>query len=590
MIYFRWIFLAICFAVVAAVAQTTDAVKNELFSIFDDEWQFRLQENPDLAVSMGKAEYAGKLPAVSAADELRRAEFDRGLLQRLAAVDREKLSETDRVNYDVFKFILENRVAEVEHESYLTPISSEGGFYTSFLFMIGDLPFENAKDYQNYLSMLAAFTDYTNQHIELMREGLRKGKTLPKMLMSPDFFTAIDAQIVAKPGESPLFDPFEKMPETIAADQRKQLVELGKAAIAKHIIPSFKKIKQFLETEYIPGAKAEPGVSAEPGGKDFYAYRVRFFTTTNMTPDEVFEIGQKEVARIRAEMEKIIADLKFEGSFAEFLNFLRTDPQFYAKTPRELMMEASYFAKKADGKLPEFFGVLPRNSYGVEPVPADIAPKYTGGRYVGGSLENGRAGLYWVNTFKLESRPLYVLPALTLHESVPGHHLQISLAQEMENVPNFRKSNYLSAYGEGWALYTEYLGEEMGIYETPYQLFGKLTYEMWRACRLVVDVGIHAKGWSRDAAVEFMASNTALSLHEVNTEIDRYIGWPAQALSYKIGELKIRELRKTAEAALGEQFDLRKFHDVILSQGAVPLFVLEDMVKRYIALEKMTGE
>lgn len=309
-----------------------------------------------------------------------------------------------------------------------------------------------------------------------------------------------------------------------------------------------------------------------------------------MTPDEVFEIGQKEVARIRAEMEKIIADLKFEGSFAEFLNFLRTDPQFYAKTPRELMMEASYFAKKADGKLPEFFGVLPRNSYGVEPVPADIAPKYTGGRYVGGSLENGRAGLYWVNTFKLESRPLYVLPALTLHESVPGHHLQISLAQEMENVPNFRKSNYLSAYGEGWALYTEYLGEEMGIYETPYQLFGKLTYEMWRACRLVVDVGIHAKGWSRDAAVEFMASNTALSLHEVNTEIDRYIGWPAQALSYKIGELKIRELRKTAEAALGEQFDLRKFHDVILSQGAVPLFVLEDMVKRYIALEKMTGE
>ena len=301
-----------------------------------------------------------------------------------------------------------------------------------------------------------------------------------------------------------------------------------------------------------------------------------------MTADEIFKTGEKEVARIRAQMEAVIKEVNFEGDFAEFLHFLRTDSQFYAKSPRGLLMEASFIAKKADGRLPRVFNKMPRLPYGVAPVPDAIAPKYTGGRYSPGSAADHRAGFYWVNTYKLESRPLYVLPALTLHEAVPGHHLQIALAEELENVPDFRKNTYLSCYGEGWALYCEWLGQELGMYDTPYEEFGRLTYEMWRACRLVVDVGIHSKGWTRDEAANFMASNTALSLHEVNTEIDRYIGWPGQALSYKIGELKIRELRKRAEEKLGDKFDIRAFHDVILSCGSVPLFILEDLVNEYI--------
>jgi uncharacterized protein (DUF885 family) len=301
-----------------------------------------------------------------------------------------------------------------------------------------------------------------------------------------------------------------------------------------------------------------------------------------MSAEEVFEIGQREVARIRAEMEAVIQETGFGGSFADFLHFLRTDPRFYAATPRELLREASYFSKKIDGKLPEYFGKLPRNTYGVEPVPEVLAPTYTSGRYSPGNPAKNRAGYYWVNTFNLPARPLYALPALTLHEAVPGHHLQISLAQELDGLPAFRRNTYLSAFGEGWALYCEWLGQEMGIYETPYEQFGRLTYEMWRACRLVVDPGLHVMGWTREQAIKFMADHTALSLHECTTEIDRYIGWPGQAVSYKIGELKIRELRQRAEQALGGRFDLRAFHDLVLSQGAVPLFVLEEMVLEWV--------
>jgi uncharacterized protein (DUF885 family) len=309
-----------------------------------------------------------------------------------------------------------------------------------------------------------------------------------------------------------------------------------------------------------------------------------------MTAEEVFEVGQLEVKRIRSEMQQIIDSLKFEGSFNDFLNFLRTDPRFYAKTPHELLAEASYYSKKIDGRLPRYFGTLPRLPYGVEPVPEQIAPRYTGGRYSDGSYENHRAGQYWVNTYKLESRPLYVLPSLTLHEAVPGHHLQISLAAEAEfnrevPLPDFRNDYYISAFGEGWALYCEWLGKEMGIYEDLYQQFGALTYEMWRACRLVVDPGMHALGWSRQQAVDFMTNNTALSIHEINTEINRYIGWPGQAVSYKIGELKIRELRKEAESKLGDKFNIRDFHDKVLENGSIPLFVLERVMKEWIETE-----
>jgi uncharacterized protein (DUF885 family) len=562
-------------------AQDTDAAK-ELHRIFAEEWAFRLKEYPTFAAELGQKEAAGKLPSVTVEDEQRRAAYYRQLLQRLQQIDRDKLGLSDRVNYDVFEFILKNNIAEVEYETYLTPINSEGGFYTGFLFTIRGMALNNRDDFENLLNLLNEFPRYADQHLALLRLGVQKGRTLPRILMKGSFFNAINAQIVDNPTESPLYQSVARRPENISEPEWAKIDEALKVAIGEKIIPTYRKIKTFLKEEYIPHAAESPGIAAQPNGRQLYEHLVRYYTTTELTPEEVHQIGLNEVKRIRAEMDAIISEVGFDGSFAEFLQFLRTDPQFYAKTPQELLMHAAYLAKKADGKLPEFFGFLPRNTYAVEPVPADIAPTYTTGRYVGGSLKNGQAGKYWVNTYKLESRPLYVLPALTLHESVPGHHLQITLAQEQENVPEFRKYNYLSVYGEGWALYCEYLGEEMGMYVTPYERFGKLTYEMWRACRLVVDTGIHALGWTRQQAVDFLASNTALSLHEVNTEIDRYIGWPGQALSYKMGELKIRELRVKAEKALGSQFDLREFHDLILSQGAVPLYVLADMVQRFI--------
>ena len=349
------------------------------------------------------------------------------------------------------------------------------------------------------------------------------------------------------------------------------------------MVPGFQSFHDFLVKEYRPKARTTLGASHFPNGKAYYEQRTQYFTTLDISPEEIFQTGEKEVARIRADMDAIIKELNFKGSFADFLNFLRTDPQFYAKTPKALLKEAAYYSKRIDAQLPRFFGKLPRLPYGVAPVPDAIAPKYTTGRYVPGSSSNHQSGTYWVNTYKLESRPLYVLPALTLHEAVPGHHLQIALAEEIEAVPEFRKHTYLSSYGEGWALYCEWLGLEAGIYETPYSRFGRLTYEMWRACRLVVDVGIHQKDWTREQAVEFMASNTALSFHEVNTEIDRYIAWPGQALSYKMGELKIRDLRKRSERELKERFNIRDFHDLVLSKGAVPMYVLEKMVDQYIA-------
>ncbi|MEM9931250.1 MAG: DUF885 domain-containing protein, partial [Bacteroidota bacterium] len=356
--------------------------------------------------------------------------------------------------------------------------------------------------------------------------------------------------------------------------------------VAQKVYPAYERLRSFLQEEYLPKVKPGIGISEITDGKAYYRQRVRFFTTDEVTPEEVFAIGQKEVARIRAEMEAIIERTGFEGDFAEFLNFLRTDEQFYAKTPEELLSRAAWITKRMEGKLPQYFNNLPRMPLTVSPVPDALAPNYTGGRYSPGSYYGRRAGAFWVNTYNLPSRPFYVLPALALHEGVPGHHTQMMLAAEMEDVPDFRRSLYLSAFGEGWALYCEYLGKEAGIYQTDYEDFGRLTYEMWRACRLVVDPGMHYFGWSREKAVDFLASNTALSLHEVNTEIDRYIGWPGQAVSYKMGELKIRALRKRAEAALGDRFDLAAFHDLVLANGAITMQALEALVDAWINTEE----
>ena len=363
--------------------------------------------------------------------------------------------------------------------------------------------------------------------------------------------------------------------------ERVRLAAAGKAALTGAVIPAYRAFRRFFETEYRKAARQTIGASALPQGREYYADLVRYFTTLpDATPEGIHEIGKAEVARIRAEMDSILSKLDHGGDFAGFLDFLRANPEFRAKTGEELLREAAWIAKEIDGKLPQYFGKLPRIPYAVKPVPEALAPNYTAGRYNPGPL--GAAGEYWVNTYAPEKRLLYVLPALTLHEAVPGHHLQIALARELADLPQFRQSFFPHSFGEGWALYCEKLGEEMGVYHTPYQAFGRLTYEMWRACRLVVDTGMHALGWTRERAQTFLAANTALSLHEVRTEIDRYISWPGQALAYKIGELKIVELRRRAEAALGAAFDVRAFHDAVLENGGVTLSVLERRIDAYI--------
>ena len=380
------------------------------------------------------------------------------------------------------------------------------------------------------------------------------------------------------------YSPFKTLPNGLSQTQKDSVLIEAKKAIENSVVPQFIRIKDFFEKEYYPNTRTTIGVSETPNGAEFYQNRINYYTTSTLySADEIHQIGLKEVARIKEEMIKIIQDLNFKGSFKEFFKFLRTDDQFYAKTPKELLMYARDISKRADEQLPRFFKTLPRKPYGVAPVPDAIAPKYTAGRYVGTSKNSTDPGYYWVNTYDLKSRTLYTIPALTVHEAVPGHHLQSALNNELgDSIPQFRRNLYLSAYGEGWGLYSEFLADEMGIYTTPYEQFGKFTYEMWRACRLVIDTGIHAKGWSREEAVDYMSNNTALSLHEVNTEIDRYISWPGQALSYKIGELKIRELRNKAKLELKEKFDIREFHERILEYGTVTLSTLERRINNYI--------
>jgi uncharacterized protein (DUF885 family) len=435
----------------------------------------------------------------------------------------------------------------------------------------------------DYLNVLNAIPDYVDQHFANLRQGIEEGQVQAAVIFK-GYESTYDDHIVLDYKDSYFYSPFENLPAGLTDTQRDSVLTAAELAVEQNVIPQFIRIKKFFEEEYYPNAREDIGISSLPGGAEFYQDRINFYTTSEQyTAQDIHDIGLKEVARIKARMEQIIADLEFKGSFADFLQFLRTDPQFYAKTPRELLMIARDMAKRADEQLPRFFKTLPRKPYGVAPVPDAIAPKYTGGRYVGTSNNSTNPGYYWVNTYDLPSRTLYTLPALTVHEAVPGHHLQGALNNELgDSIPQFRKNLYLSAYGEGWGLYSEYLAAEMGMYTTPYEEFGQLTYEMWRACRLVVDTGIHALGWTRDEVVDFMASNTALSIHEVNTETDRYISWPGQALSYKIGELKIRELRQKAEESLGSEFDIREFHEVILGQGTVTLDILEQRINAYI--------
>lgn len=554
---------------------TSEQAQKILYNVIESEEKFRESQN--------KQPFERVLPMF----QKMRYEVWRSFAIQLDAIPREVLSETDKINAEMFDFILQNRIAEYEFESYLIPFNAEGGFYNSLSY--GRRNFNSLQDYEKYAKRLKAFPKYMRDNMELLQIGIEKGITAPK-LVAANYESLILPFQETEMEYHLLYEPYKNIPEHWDEETKFTLQEEGERIIKERILPIYQEFDAFMRNIYLPACRDDIGISEIPNGKKYYEYLINYYTTLDITPEQVFQTGEQEVARIRKEMERIIKEVGFKGSFAEFLEFLRTDPQFYVTDPRDLLMEASYYSKKIDGQLPNYFGTLPRLPYGVQPVPESIAPNYTAGRYSPGSVSGHRAGNYWVNTFKLESRPLYALPALTLHEAVPGHHLQMALAQELEGLPKFRSQNYLSAFGEGWALYCEWLGQEMGIYETPYEHFGRLTYEMWRACRLVVDVGMHYKGWNRDRALNFLTSNTALSIHECNTEINRYIGWPGQAVSYKIGELKIRELRKKAEKVIGENFNIREFHDIILKNGSVPLFILEEQVDAYIEEERLSAQ
>jgi len=510
------------------------------------------------------------------------AEFASRTIRELNALKRNELTETDRISAELLGFILQEKIDFYEYERYLNPLLSDAGFHASLPYIVR--PITDYKQAKEYLGKLNAIPQFVDQHLENLRAGLLKGVGQPKIIFK-GYESSYNDYILSDFKENYFYSPFENLPKALSENQVDSILSEAQKSIQNIVIPQFERIKMFFEKEYLPKTRMSIGVSETPGGTDYYQNRINYYTTSKAyTADSIHDIGLGEVARIKESMENIIKELEFKGSFADFLSFLRTDERFYAKTPEQLLMIARDMAKRADEQLPRFFKKLPRKPYGVAAVPAAIAPKYTGGRYVGTKAQSTDPGYYWVNTYNLSSRPLYTLPSLTVHEAVPGHHLQGALNLELgDSIPSFRKELYLSAYGEGWGLYTEFLAEEMGMYTTPYEQFGKLTYEMWRACRLVVDTGIHAKGWSRKKVIDFMASNTALSMHEINTETDRYISWPGQALSYKIGELKIRELRKRAEKQLGEKFNIRDFHEVVLEQGTVTLSILEERIQAYIA-------
>ena len=505
------------------------------------------------------------------------------LLEKINGITVAKLTSEDRISLKLLKFLVEDHRANFEFQTHLNPLLSDSGFHNSLVYRVR--PLTSKKQSIAYLKMLQAIPIFVDQNLILLKKGLESGVSQP-LIIFDGYESSYDKHITETVENNFYFSPFKNLPDQFSSEEKDSLMNVAHATIQKDVIPSFQKIKTFFETEYYPQTRKAIGVSQTPNGSAFYKDRIAYYTTLDMTAEEVHQLGLKEVAKIKNAMEAIITEVEFQGSFEDFFAFLRSDKQFYAQSGDELLMRARDIAKRLDEQLPKFFKTLPRTPYGVAAVPDAIAPKYTGGRYIPTRPNSTNPGYYWVNTYNLPSRPLYVLPALTAHEAVPGHHLQMALNSELSTeIPSFRRSLYLSAYGEGWGLYTEALAGEMGIYTTPYERFGQLTYSMWRACRLVVDTGIHAFGWSKEQAVEFMTANTALSFHEINTEVDRYISWPGQALAYKVGELKISELRQKTENALGDQFDIREFHNIILQKGTLTLPLMEEEIAAYIKQE-----
>jgi len=553
--------------------------------LVDREWLVRLAENPLLATYVGEHATDDRLPGMTEADLARRERETRAFVLALGKIDRAQLPPADQVSYDLFGTELADRLDSRKFGEEQLALNADSGFHTDLAQLPDQVPLASVEDYENYLARLREFPRAFDEEITLMRTGLARGMTPPRVAIAGVDATAA-AHAVESPETSVLYKPFADFPGTFTAAERERLRSAGRKAVAESVLPSYRRFRDFLRDEYLPQSRTSLAAADLPDGRKYYRYLIRHFTTLDMTPEAIHELGLAQVARIRGEMDIVMRKTGFTGDFAAFLQFLRTDPRFYARTPEELLKEASFIAKKMDGKLPSLFRHLPRQPYGVAPVPDAMAPKYTSGRYVPAPVGGTQPGWYWVNTYALDKRPLYNLEALTLHEAVPGHHLQGALAQEIEGLPQFRRFLYVDAFGEGWGLYSEWLGTEAGFYADPYRDFGRLGYEAWRASRLVVDTGIHALGWSRERAVDYLAANTPLPLHEVTTEVDRYISWPGQALCYYLGFMKIRELRARAELALGPAFDVRDFHDAVLANGALSLPALERQIDDFIAANR----
>ena len=541
--------------------------------------------DPFSASSEGDVEAMARVPDLSREFELAQRAPLQAFVRRLQAIDPASLSHAGQINHAFLLYILNRAVEGLDYDTGRLAFDSEGGPGTWALYIGGSTRLNSVVEAEAYIQRIGAFATIYAQTTDNARRGLSTGM-LQAQSVTDSAIQLARNDVAITPDAEPLLKPFATLPASVPQAERERLQAAGAAAVASAIVPARRAWLDFLETEYLPKAPASPGLGNRLGGKAMYAYLVRGHTTTDLTPDQIHQIGLDEVARIRARMDQEMKAAGWTGDFAGFLNFLRTDPQFYAQSREDLLEKASEMAKRADGGLPALFATLPRLTYDVQPVPPQIEENYTTGRYNGGSMQNGVAGHYVVNTSKLDQRPLYELPALTLHEAVPGHHIQIALQQEAEGQPYFRRQANVSAFTEGWGLYAEFLGEEMGFYRTPYERFGRLSYEMWRACRLVADTGLHWMGWSEEQARACFRDNSALAPHNIETELQRYIGWPGQATAYKIGEIRLREIRARAERELGPKFNVRTFHDALLVEGPLPLDLLDQRMDAWIAEQK----
>jgi uncharacterized protein (DUF885 family) len=558
----------------APAAPAPSAADRQLNALYDGYAEWSAKEFGYFEDAKGETQSAGYLPRVDPASNLRRAGHLQALLAQLDAIPAAQLSADERTNAAVLRQILNSAISDAKFREWEMPANSDSNFWT---YLDERNPLDTADAYKRYIGRLRDIPRYFDENVANMRAGLKRGFTPPQVTIVGRE-GSLAAFIKTEPKDSPFYAAFKQMPSNISAVEAAKLQAEGRAVIADAVTPAYRKLLSFWLSEYVPGARKTVAARDLPDGDAYYRAEIREYTTTDMTPEAIHQLGLKEVARIDADMHKTMREAGFKGTFPEFLKFLRTDPQFIARNPDDLLGVSAYAAKRVDGKLSTYFDLLPRRRFTIIPVPEALAPFYTAGR---GGLESCQ-----MNTYNLPVRPLYNIPVLTLHECVPGHSFQLALAEEGKSLPRFRRNIYFSGYGEGWGLYVEWLGNEMGIYRTPYERFGQQSYEMWRAARLVIDTGLHRYGWSRSQAVDYLASHTALSTHEVGTEVDRYISWPGQALSYKLGELTIRRLRKEAEAELGTRFDIKKFHSMILGLGSVPLPELESQVRAFIARSK----